>query len=423
MTKNRSQLSTEYGDGNFIIQLIKRYVNNYRGIPLSGWQCIFMTLVNDMATGIVFFLSLYFVGILHFSIAKASIIISCYGIGKAIGGIVGGKLTDMMSADTIIISCLLIEAFLYLTLIKIHAFPILVIIGFILGVSAYIFTTANKLFVLNSINDHEDIKLKVLSLFYTASNFGLGMTAIYVAWLSKYGFNYIFSTSSVLLAASAILMYYQRRKKPVINLNNSQYSTPQQNTLNKGQNIVVAWLVLACLFSIGLIIAQLGTTYPVFLTQTFPYLGVNAVSFIFILNTMLILFLQTPFANYFNKSNKILMVGIGAFLMAGAMALLSDAYSFLIVIISMVIYTMGEMIFFCMAQLVIYQHSSQDKKGQGMGLFQTTFALSMVIGPTIGGYVYDNFGCQILWCSCGLIGTFWLLISAYIKKYDIIEQN
>lgn len=418
-----NELLEEYNNKNFLSNLLKKYLNHYSGIPLNCWQRIFLTFINDMATGVCFFLSLYFVGTLHFTAAKAGLIISCYGLGKAGGGILGGKLTDKFLPDVVIISSLLLEIISFLAFLKFSTFPILAIFGFILGISVYAFTTANKVCVLNSIRGHEDIKLKILSTFYAASNLGIGISAIYIGWLARYGFNYVFILSCVFLTFSTLFVCYQARKKPI---NSSSISMSQEDNkktnevIHSQQSSLIACLVLACLFSIGLIIAQLGTTYPLYLANKFPALDVNAVSIVFTLNSFFILFFQTPVVNYFNKNNKILMVGIGAFFMAGGMAILSVAFSFSIVIFSMLIFTIGEMIFFAMAQLVIYQHSRADKKGQSLGLFQTTLAASVIIGPTLGGYTYDNFGGQMLWYSCGLLGLFWLLITMYFKKYDFI---
>lgn len=425
MTLNNN-LSEEYTSKNYVVSLITRYINHYRGVPLNSWQRIFLTFINDMATGVTFFLSLFFVETLHLNAAKAGLIISCYGVGKTFGGMIGGKLTDKTSPDKVIVSCLLIEALIFIAFIYIYAFPALLALGFILGMCVYAFTTANKVCVLKSIQGHENLKLKIISIFYAASNLGLGVSAIYVGWLARYGFDYIFVSSSIFLFFSALFVFYLSNKNSNVNYNSlpsSQNKKEPYSVNNIQQNPLIAWLVIGCLFCIGLIIAQLGATYSLFIINKFPELGVNAVSIVFTLNSFLILFLQTPVVDYFNNNNKILMVGIGAFLMASGMALLAGAFLFPIVILSMIIYTIGEMIFFSMAQLVIYQHSSEHKKGQSLGLFQTTLALSVIIGPVLGGYVYDNYGGQLLWYCCGIIGVFWLIVSLYYKEHDIIEKN
>lgn len=409
-----------------LINFIQAYLDHYRDISFANWQRIILAFMNDMASGVIFFLSVYFVDILHMSIAKAGLLLSSYGVGKAIGGAVGGKLTDILSPNLVIISCLLIESLMFVALIKIHALILLIIIEFILGVAVYAFTTANKVCVLHSIKGNEHIKLKILSVLYTASNLGIGISAIYVSLTAKFGFYYIFLSASILLIASAAIFFIQTlRIQPDVYRFPTLLHENKPEGLDDSKNInpIVSWLILICVFSISLIIAQFSSTYSIYLTTSFPTLGVKAVSIVFALNSFLIIFLQTPVVNYFNKSNKILMVGIGAFLMAGSISLLSGAYTFLIVIISMISYTMGEMIFFSMAQLVVYQHSSHRYKGQGIGLFQTFLALGMIVGPSLGGYIYDRLGSHTLWYCCGLTGIVWLLVALHYKKYDLNEQS
>jgi len=392
------------------------------GLPSACWQRICIAFINAMAGGVCFFLSLYFVEVMHIDITMAGLIISSYGVGMAIGGIMGGKLSDKISPSIVSISCLFIQAVAFLALIKLNTVPLLMAAEFILGLASYAFITSNKVWVLNNCKDHENIKLKTLSMLYAGSNLGIGMSAVMVSLLSHYGFPFIFFLSSSFLLLAAVMLVFQERKQVI--LENEDEKISIETALPKvdaesNSNKKTLWLILICLFSIGLIIAQLSTTYSIYIIEAFPKLGLNAVSIVFILNSFLIVFFQTPIVNYFNNYNKILMVGIGAFLMGCGMSILSFAFVFPIAIFSVVVYTMGEMIFFSMAQLVVYQQGSEKKKGQSLGLFQSTYALSVIVGPTLGGYVYDSLGGNMLWYLSGLIGLSCLMACSVYKKYNI----
>ena len=56
------------------------------------------------------------------------------------------------------------------------------------------------------------------------------------------------------------------------------------------------------------------------------------------------------------------MIGYGAFLMGFGMFMLNFSFVFYLAIIACVIYTMGEMSFFSVAQLVCYQEGGAQKK-------------------------------------------------------------
>src|SRR3990167_10286044 len=400
------------------VQLIKLYLDQYRGISRKSWYLVTLTFINDLASGIIFFLPIYFVQLLHFNVATAGIIISCHGIGKALGGYIGGKLTEIMNPDKIAMYCLLIDALMFAGLMTaISLFAILAIV-FILGVTAYTFATANKICVLDSAKSDEGSKIKLLSVFYASSNLGIGLSAIIIGYLSSVGFKAIFFLSSLILTISFISVLQQNSftKFPARSKNiNSDPDYARDLT----RNHLIPYVMLACLFGIGVIISQLGSTYPVYIGHVVHGQGVSAVSMVFTLNSLLILFLQTPVANYFARFNKIFTVGFGAFLMAGSMASLIVIHSILALTVSMFAYTLGEMIFFSLAQFVIYQHSSHSRQARNVGLFQTVLAVSMIFGPTAGGYLYHKCGGDMLWAACGIIGILCLVVTIHYMKYDI----
>ncbi|WP_404809670.1 MFS transporter [Legionella longbeachae] len=74
------------------------------------------------------------------------------------------------------------------------------------------------------------------------------------------------------------------------------------------------------------------------------------------------------------------------------------------------------MLFISTAQLLCYELSSNQKKGQSLGLFQTAFAVSNVIGPTLGGIIYQNWGGNLLWYCSMFIGTMCFLLCWYCSR-------
>jgi MFS family permease len=57
-----------------------------------------------------------------------------------------------------------------------------------------------------------------------------------------------------------------------------------------------------------------------------------------------------------------------------------------------------------------------------MGLFTFSFALSFVIGPALGTFIYDKFGPDNLWYSCGVLGIFvsvgFIMLNNRLNKKD-----
>jgi MFS family permease len=137
-----------------------------------------------------------------------------------------------------------------------------------------------------------------------------------------------------------------------------------------------------------------------------------------VMNCLLVVLLEIPLGNWLGKYNKILLVGISCLLAGVGMAILSVATFFWIAILSAIIYTIGEIIFFCFAQYVLYHKAPAHRKGESLGLFRLAFASSRVLGPAAGGYIYHQFGGAYVWYACGLIGIICFIPCYFFRQYD-----
>lgn len=402
----------------YLSSTLKAYLQHYAGLSSTCWQGIFINLVESTLVGICYFLPFYFVNELNLSIATAGVIISFYGLGTMIGGFIGGKLSDKTSPGFISVLCLLTQAAAFVALTQFHSIYFLMLNLLIIGMASYGFITANYLWVLEQCHQESE-KLKAVSILGTVANLGLGIAAIIISSLSHFSFHYILLIFSAALFAAAIYFSFQERKEtPVDPLDKNNNVATQQNEFTAVQkNKKIFRVVLSCLFLVGLIIAQMGSTYPIYIHDAFPEMGINGFSLLFGMNAFFIVFVQTPLVNLFNDDNKMLVLGAGTFLVGFGMFMLIFSMNFFLAIISCLIYTVGEMLFFSMSQLVCYQQSKKNKKGYSFGLYRMIYAFARFVGPVTGGLVYQLLGGNVIWYLCGFIGVIGLSICVRYKKY------
>ncbi|RDI48068.1 MFS transporter [Aquicella lusitana] len=407
-----------------LINLIKNYLNNYRGLQKECWKTIILNFINSTLIGIFYFLPLYFLNELRFSIVVSGFIISFYSLGTIFGGIIGGKLSDQLSPKFISIGSLLIQGAIYLALFMAKSVAILIILIFFLGISTYGFITSNFLWTLSYCNNKKE-KIKSINLIETASNLGLGLAAIIIGIIANFSFRYLLLGASIilLLLSLYLILTYQRRlnfnEKIVSNIPVSDISKIKKlNTLNQ---LIV--FVIINLFFAGIIISQLSSTYSIHLQTLFSDYGYGNFSVIFALNTFLIFLLQTPLANYFSKYNHIIIIGSGVFLLGFGMYMLAFSFSFYLAIMGCILYTLGEILFFSVAQLICYENAPLNKKGFVLGTYRMVYASSRAIGPALGAYVYEYLGNSILWFSCSVIGIFSLFSAIAFKRFVIFRVD
>ncbi|MCW8470497.1 MFS transporter [Fluoribacter gormanii] len=397
---------------DYLTTFARKYAANYKGLPKLCWQGIMLICINTLTIGICFFLSLYFVTIRHFTPSIAGLLLSCYGLGTVLGGLITGKLSDMFSPRLISIFSLLVQSTTFFLLINLHSAFTLMANMFLLGFAAYGFKTSNNVWMLSLCRNDTNLRYKTISISHVAANFGLGLSGVLVASTTTYGFQPIFCLSSLLLLCSALYLLFQKNTSTTVLLPiKGQHHYDHSNASQ-----IILLLIIACVFLVGLIIAQLSTTYPLYIQKSFPHLGIRAVSILFILDTFLIVFFQAPLTTLVSGQNKLLVTGLGALLMGIGMLVLSYSSVFVLAIFSCIIWTTGEMLFISTAQLLCYEQSSKQKKGQSLGLFQTAFAVSNVIGPALGGIIYQNCGGNLLWYCSMLIGTMCFLLCWYCSR-------
>jgi predicted MFS family arabinose efflux permease len=394
-----------------------RYINHFRGLPFVCWQAIVISTLEAVAGGMAIFLSLYFVQSLHFSIECAALMISCFGCGKVLGGLLGGRLVDHMPAHWIVISGIALQACTYAALIWLKTPGLIGLTLLFQGIGIYAYVAANNAAVMKACAHHESLKMKAVNLLYSSANLGMGLSAVVVMVFARYGFHTLFGIASLLLTLIALYLSISADHTPVLDKITAEIPQrdPQPSRDLPGSRLVVA-LSLALVWVVGCMLSQLGSTYTNYIHTYFTEVNAGKIATLFALNSILIVLFQTPLLHSMRSLNRILLMGAGAALLAFGFYILIFQSGFWILLMSCIIYTLGEMIFTTMSQLLMYAHT--QKKGQGIGLYQSINASSMIVGPSLGGLIYAHWGGQALWTSFGGLGLLCLLLCLVFFRRD-----
>ncbi|VVC75194.1 hypothetical protein AQUSIP_04810 [Aquicella siphonis] len=258
-----------------------------------------------------------------------------------------------------------------------------------------------------------------MNLMETASNLGLGLAAVIISVFLDHDLRLLAVFSSILLAGAAMLLLFF---PPSLSSSpRARVSSHDSSLSSHASSMRLTLLTVFCsLFFVGLIISQLGSTYSLFVHHAFPHYHLGGFGWLFALNTFLVVLLQTPLACHLRRYPPVLIMGAGAFLLGSGMFTLIFALHFSLVILACLLYTTGEMLFFSVAQLICYEQAPADKKGLVLGGYRLVYAVSRILGPAAGSYLYEGFGAACLWFVCGLIGTV-CLAAAVIYHYYIEE--
>jgi MFS family permease len=141
------------------------------------------------------------------------------------------------------------------------------------------------------------------------------------------------------------------------------------------------------------------------------------------INTILIIIAEVPLNNWMNDTpyKKSLMIGaLLAGIGFGGFAIATTAFP---LIIAIIVFTFGEMIFFPTTAAYTSEIAPADRRGEYMGYYQMTFSFAFSAGPWLGTFVYENYGSVILWSGSLVFGLITTVLMFFIKDKNLSNGN
>lgn len=375
-------------------QLAKRHAIEY----IAAWAA-------SLCLGALYFLPLYLVNVRHFALPEVGLIVGCFGFGTLIGGFFAGWICDKFSAYKIATAALLLSA---LTVILLPAFQTvlsLCIILTALGLCNNSFTVANLMDLLNT---SQFERLPTINLRRLAINSGIGISALLAGWhaANQYGYVSFFFGIGGFMLVMAILLALKRPNPP-----SGVVQRPTERTTQR-EDFKVALVVLSVVFMVGLMLAQLRTTYGLYLEHN-GHLHALAISHIFLFNSILIVILQLPMVVWMTRLHPSLLTGISAFCIGIGFGCLAVWHSLFGALATCILWSAGIVMFFTVTQVYLYNRVPERYRGRCVGAYQVMFNLSMMFGPNLGSWLY-TVHIKAVWVGSAFLGLLSLLLCIWL---------
>lgn len=390
------------------------YFNNYRGIPFLGWLNIFSALINSGASVAIIFMSLYLTKEFHYSAVAIGFIVTGYGIGAMAGALFGGILCDYVSSQFVCVLSLFVNAVTLIMMPFLNDYHLIIAAVCLMGISNYAFSPANRINIMSTTQGTD--QMRISSLRYMMVNLGIGLYVFLGGRIAVLGYEWLFLINGIVILINAILlMSYLKYQREIIRDDTTEtaFGIPTQ--------LKFFLLVYLGLLLITLIFSQLRITYPLYMHH-FYHLDERLFSNIFLVNTLLIVAIQVPMANFLQKINPLLSSGLGALLIGIGLSSTYFGSTYLFAILFCVIWTIGEILFFSTLQALIYEKADQSRKGRYMGLAQMTAAFANIIGPVSGSWLYGFNDGKWLWLVCLLFGITTFVIHFRLYTAEVREE-
>ena len=385
--------------------IFRHYRETFTGLPREVWLLSSVLLVNRAGTMVLPFLSLYVTQDLGLGIEVAGMMLGAWGLGSLGGAFVGGWLCDIVGPLRLQFLSLLGAGFGFLAMEHVTDPWSLAACVAVTGLFADAFRPANSAALAAFTPD--ELQPRAVALNRLAVNLGFSLAPAIGGPLAAWSYSWLFRVDGVTCILSAFLLRHLFRHvfgSGALQTEADAARAPsgREDLHPLRDPLFLAFLVL--FIPVAMTMFQVFGVYPVFLKNVFG-IGEARFGLLMSCNAVLILGFEMVLTRFMEDRNAIRVTGLGAFLFGAGFAVLPFGSGLGIALVSLAIWTTGEMLSVPFAGGWIARRAGRRHRGKFMGLYTSVWGIAFIAGPPLGAWVYAHFGPDTLWWSVGVLGA------------------
>jgi MFS family permease len=378
-----------------LLESIRVLYANLRALPKPVWILFGGTFINRFGTFVMPFLAIYMTRE-GFTPAQAGLAVSCYGAGHIIASMVGGHLADRIGRRHTIALSMFASAGAMLALSQVHTLPMILTFAFLVGLVGEIYRPAAAALLGDLVTPEQ--RVAAFGMYRFAINLGFAVGPATAGFLANRSFFYVFAgdaITSFLYGIVAMLL-----------LPHGVRSVASDEKPAEGVRVALRdrafVLFLAATLCMTWIEFQLHSTFPLHIAKMgYPP---STYGLLLSINGVMIVLLELVLTAWTQRfpPRPLIALGYGLTGLGVAMTGLADGVPFLA--FTVVIWTMGEMIYAPVTGAFVTGLAPERYRGRYMGLWHSTWSAGMLLGPYIGMQIYER-SPNALWVTCFVVGV------------------
>jgi MFS family permease len=374
---------------------MKTLRQNLRTLPRPVWILFAGTYINRFGTFVMPFLAIYMTRE-GYSPMQAGIAVSAYGAGHTVSSMIGGHLADRIGRRHTIALSMFLSAVAMIALSQVHTLPLLLALSFVTGAFAEMYRPAATALIGDLVGPEQ--RIAAFGMYRFAINLGFATGPIVAGFLAGRSFVWIFladAATSVLFGIVALVA-----------LPHGVRSKASEEKLHGGLRVALADRALMIFLGATLCITwvefQLHSTFPVHIVRI-GYTPATYGALLSINGVMIVLF-ELALTSWTQRKPMRPLIAIGYALAGVGVALTGVAHSVPALAATVVVWTLGEMIYAPVTATYVTSLAPERYRGRYMGLWHSTWSSGMLIGPTLGSMIYQR-SSAALWITCAILGV------------------
>lgn len=389
-----------------------------KGLPHDMWALFFTSLINRSGTMVIPFLALYLTRKIGVTPSEAGSALLVYGAAAFIAAPLTGKLSDKLGSLKIMKFALFGSGGLFFVYSLITNYYWLLIATLVLAAVNESFRPANLSMITEIVTPQQ--RRMAFALNRLAINAGMSIGPVIGGFLTLIDFHYLFYANAVASLAAGI---YLRSIKWTSVTAVEEVSIDKRPNLSFSifQDKYFLFFLLAVIPANLVFFQHLGAL-PLYIVDDLGY-TTAAFGLFGAINTGLIIIVEVPLNNWMNDTPYKKSLMMGALLAGIGFGSFALATTTIPLIIGIVIFTFGEMIYFPTTAAYTSEIAPTNRRGEYMGYYQMTFSFAFSAGPWLGTVVYQHYGSVILWSGALALGLLTTLLMLFVKNKTALNET
>lgn len=365
-----------------------------RSMPPAAWVLFGGSFVNRFGSFVLVFLVIWLTEE-GYSPAQAGAAVSAYGVGALGASLLGGYLADRIGRRNAIAVSMFSAAATMLALSQAQTLWLVLVLSAGAGLTSELYRPASAALLADLIPTER--RVTGYALYRLAINLGFAAGPATAGLLAERSFFLIFLGEAITSAAFgfAALLFLPEGTR-------SHRAEEEPGELLRAIRADRRFQLL--------LVASLLTAFVYFQQQGALPLHVVDEGFSFAtfgllisLNGLVVVLLELPLAAITQRRRRRPVIALGNLLVGLGFALTAWASDVPLLALTVVIWTLGEIVGSPVAQAYVADLAPLHLRGRYQGAWDLTFALALVFGPLVGTVVYAV-NPTVLWLGCGVLG-------------------
>ena len=368
---------------------------NLKSLPRGAWILFAGTFVNRFGTFVMPFLAIYLTR-RGYSEAQAGFAVSAYGAGHIIAAMAGGHLADRMGRRSTIALSMFASGVLMLALSQARTYPTIVLLTFLVGIGGELYRPAATALLGDIVTPEQ--RIAAFGMYRFAINLGFAAGPATAGFLADRSFFLVFAGDAItsisygFVALFALPLGFRGQKKEEKPAEALRYALRDRAFM----------LFLAATLCVTWIEFQSLSTLPLYIQS----LGYSAVTYGWLvsINGIMIVLFELAIIAWTQRFPPQPLIALGYLLTGIGFALTGLATTIPGLIATVVIWTIGEMIYAPVTGAFVTGLAPEQYRGRYMGMWIVTWSLGMLLGPYLGTLLY-GYNRLYFWTAIAIAGA------------------